>query len=502
MRPSSKIIINVVAQYIRTIINTVLALFSTRLILEILGVEDYGLYILIAGVISMLSFATNALSITTQRFLSFHQGKSHLQQQRDFFASSLCIHIIVGLLLVIILFSLIPVLFNGFLNIPSKSINVAAIIYTIVVSILITSFIISPFRAVLISHENIVFISIVEIADGVLKVIAALLLFGLPINKLVGYALLLLGIQLINTFTISAYCFIKYKECKQLSIKSVKWSNIKQLLSFAGWTIYSIGCVIGRTQGVAIILNKFFGTAVNAAYGIGFQVSGYVAFISESVLNAMRPQIIRSEGQNERKHMLWLSEVASKFSTVLLCCIAIPCIVELPNLLSLWLHDVPEYTTLFCRMVLCASLFDTFTSGLVVANHAIGDIKKYSLTINTIKIITVPTTLIFVAYDAPIIVVATLYVFFEALCAFLRVYYLHYSGGLCVRSFIKNNFIRLIPPIIILSISVVIASRYFTSSWRLIPIFLISNILFIIGVFFIGLNNKERQIVKKIIKNK
>lgn len=198
--------------------------------------------------------------------------------------------------------------------------------------------------------------------------------------------------------------------------------------------------------------------------------------------------------------MLWFAEVASKFSTILLCCIVVPCIVELPQLLSLWLHEVPDYATLFCRMVLCAALFDTFTSGLVVANHAIGDIKKYSLTINTIKVITVPTTLILVLYDASILDIAFVYVFFEALCAFLRIYYLRNSGGLCVQSFIKNNFIRLIPPIIILSLSSIIVSQYFTSAWGLIPKFLIPNMLFIIGVFYIGLNNKEKQIAKNIVK--
>ena len=170
---------------------------------------------------------------------------------------------------------------------------------------------------------------------------------------------------------------------------------------------------MGRTQGIAILINHFFGAAVNAAYGLGFQIAGYVNFMSESLMNAIRPQIVRAEGEGNRERMLWLSEIASKFSFYLLSCLAIPCIFEMETLLTLWLGKVPEYAVLFCRMVLIASIVDSLTCGLGMANQAIGNIKQYSLAVNSVKLITLPVAFICVKIGASIYWIAISYVIFE-----------------------------------------------------------------------------------------
>lgn len=497
MNSSTRVIVNTSAQYIKTFVNVILTLYSTRLILQVLGVDDFGIYTLLAGVISMLSFATNALATTTQRFLSYHQGKSTVEEQKNIFANSFYIHVFLGVITFLVLIALTPFLFNGFLNIPDERLQASIVTYLIVIAILLATFFSSPFRAVLISHENIVYLTIIDVIDGVLKLVLAIALAFITYDKLIGYALFLFGIQIFNLLAIGIYALYCYPECVLPNIKRVKRNYIKQISSFAGWTIYSIGCVIGRTQGIAIIINKFFGAVVNAAYGLGFQISGYVNFMSESLLNAIRPQIMRAEGECDRSRMLMLAEMASKYSFFLLSCLAVPCVVEMETLLTLWLKDVPEYSVLFCRMVLIASIADSTTCGLWVANQAIGNVKQYSLVVNSIKLATLPVSLFFIWIGFPIYTIAICFVFFEFLCAILRIPFVAKTGSLNWKKFVVNVFGRLAIPLVVLMIGLSILCYTINSPYRFIFSFTIPNVIYVIAFYICGMTKEEKGIFYK-----
>ena len=498
MNSTTRVIVNTSAQYIKTFVNVILTLYSTRLILQILGVEDFGLYTLLAGVISMLSFATNALSTTTQRFLSYHQGKSDVEEQKNIFANSFYIHVFLGVITFLVLISLTPILFDGILNIPAERLQASVITYLIVIAILLATFFSSPFRAVLISHENIVFLTIIDIIDSVLKLVLAIALAFITYDKLIGYALFLFSIQIFNLLAIGFFALYRYPECIIPNIKRVKRNYIIQISSFAGWTIYSIGCVIGRTQGIAIIINKFFGAIVNAAYGLGFQISGYVNFMSESLLNAIRPQIMRAEGGNNRNQMLMLAEMASKYSFFLLSCLAIPCVVEMETLLYIWLKDVPEYSVLFCRMVLIASIADSATCGLWVANQAIGNIKQYSLVVNSTKLATLPVSLFLIWIGYPICTIAICFIFFEFLCAILRIPFVAKTGNLNWKKFLVNVFGRLVIPFGSLIVGLSILCYTINSPYRFILSFTIPNVIYVIAFYFCGMTKEEKDIFIKL----
>ena len=172
-----------------------------------------------------------------------------------------------------------------------------------------------------------------------------------------------------------------------------------------GWSVYSTGCIVGRTQGIAILLNRFFGTVVNAAYGIAWQVSGQLNFLSSSIQNATKPQLVRAEGANDRKKMFRLAEITSKFSFLLLAFISIPAIMEMDDLLSIWLKEVPENTVVFCQFIVLTNLADQLTIGLAYANEAIGKIRNYSLVVNSIKLLSLPAAFLFLHYGAEVIAV-------------------------------------------------------------------------------------------------
>ena len=211
MNSSNRILVNTLAQYVRTIINMVLSLYSSRLVLNILGVDDYGVYSLVAGVVSMLSFLTNSLVGSTQRFLSVSQGKDDLARLKEVFNNSLFLHIGLGSIVAIILFALTPFIFDGFLNIPTASIDAARDLYLLVVLMVTISFIASPYRALLVSHENIVYTSIIDVVDGILKVALVLLLPYVPMNKLLAYGLIMLIIQLFNLLAFLIYSHAMYE---------------------------------------------------------------------------------------------------------------------------------------------------------------------------------------------------------------------------------------------------------------------------------------------------
>ena len=496
MNSSTRVIVNTTAQYAKTFVNIILTLFSARLILEALGVTDFGLYSLLAGVTSMLAFATNALASTTQRFLSYHQGKSCIEQQKDIFANSFYIQLSLGLLTLVVLLALTPFLFDGILNVPTERVEAAQWTYVIVAIILFVTFLCTPYRAILISHENIVYITIIDIIDGILKVVLAVALFHISYDRLIGYALFLLSIQVFNLMSIAIYAIKKYEECSIPSARRIHKKYIKDISSYAGWNIYSVGCVMGRTQGIAILINHFFGAAVNAAYGLGFQIAGYVNFMSESLMNAIRPQIVRAEGEGNRERMLWLSEIASKFSFYLLSCLAIPCIFEMETLLTLWLGKVPEYAVLFCRMVLIASIVDSLTCGLGMANQAIGNIKQYSLAVNSVKLITLPVAFICVKIGASIYWIAISYVIFEFLCAMIRLPFVKRTGGLNVLLFMKNLFVKVSLPFIVFLLTTYILYSCFNSNFAFFLTFTGSSAIYMFAIYLLGLTVQEKAIIK------
>ena len=353
MEPTKRIIVNTLAQHIRSIINIGLSLYSTRLVLQALGESDYGVFSLVAGVVAMLGFLTNAMVVTTQRQLSFLHGKGDINHVRRMFSNSLLLHILFGLLLVAILCAIRPLLFNGFLNIAPDRTAIAANVYYLVILSLFVTFLAAPYRALFIARENIVYISIIDVLDGFFKLFFALWLLTYGADRLIAYAWTTVAIMAFNYLAFALWARSHFEESVMLPKRSdICRQDMKELTGFAGWTIYSMGCIIGRTQGVNIILNRFFGTVTNAAYGLAQHVFGAVMFVSQAIVNAISPQLIKAEGRGDRQHMLRFAEALSKYSFLLLSMIVIPLVFEMPAVLSLWLDKVPENTVLLCRFIL------------------------------------------------------------------------------------------------------------------------------------------------------
>jgi len=503
MEPAKRVLLNTFAQYTRTIINVCLSFYSTRLVLDALGKSDYGIYTLVGGVVAMLGFISGALVVTTQRHLSFSHGKGNLDEVRKVFANSLWLHLIIGLALLVILFCLGPFLFNGFLNIDAARIDVAKKVYVVVVLILLMTFLAAPFRALFIARENIIYISIVDVLDGVLKFSLVLMLAHVGSDKLMTYAWMMLTVQVFNFLVLSLYARFHYRECTLVPrLRDFDKAVMGKILGFAGWTTYSVGCILVRTQGVSVILNRFFGTIINSAYGIAMQVSGAVSFVSQSILNAMSPQIVKAEGAGNRERMLALAELTSKYSFLLLAMISIPLVFEMPSILAFWLQEVPEHTIMFCRFILIAGVCDQLTIGLGTANQAIGRIRNYSLAVNTTKVLTLPLAWLCLRQGLPVAAVMWTYLIMEIVCAIIRLPFLKYTADLSITHFAQHVFLRILAPLAALLAVCFLMVRLPEMKFRFV-LTLVAAVLVTLGVMWrFACESTEREAIKEMIGKK
>lgn len=506
MTNSQRIIVNTTAQYTRTIINVCLSLYSTRLILTALGQSDFGIYSVVAGVVTMLSFMTNALISTTQRYLSFNHGKGDKDKIYQVFGNSVLLHLFIGLGLTVVLGILAYPVVYSVLHIEPVRQSASMAVYFAAVMILLLMFLTAPFRALFIARENIVYISVVDVIDGVLRLlIAVFLTYIVSYDKLILYALLLTGISLFDLLAFAVYALRHFEECHLPRMRELDKSYFSDLSSFAGWTIYSTGCILARTQGMAIILNRFFGSVMNAAYGIAQQVTGAVHFVAQSVMNAMSPQIMKAEGAGERNRMLSLSESSSKYATLLMALAAIPLIFEMPAVLLFWLKEVPDNAIIFCRFVLIASVCDQLTTGLGIANQAIGQIRDYSLVVNTIKVLTLPAAWLGLHFGLPVVSAMWWYVGMELVAALVRMVFLKITAGLSITQFIKNVFVRSFFPIAAMTIACCACVRWIELPYRFLITIAVSTLVGSVTIWCIGLTDYEREtfknnILAKIIK--
>lgn len=500
MNNSKRVIVNTLAQYGRTVFNMLLSLYTVRIVLSTLGASDYGIYTVIAGVTSMLAFMTNALISTTQRFMSYYQGQNSVEKMKEVFSNSEILHLVVGVVISAILLIISPLIFDGFLNIPAERLAAARKVYIVVIFILFITFCSAPFRALLISHENIVYISVIDMLDGIIKVVLISILPFMQYDKLILYSIILLLMQIFNFGAFSIYSFKQYQECILPKFRLFNKRYVVELSSYAGWVIYGMGCIMGRSQGLAIIINKFLGTIANAAYGLGFQVSSAVSTVSVAFLNAMRPQIVKSEGASDRSRAIKLSSMLCKFSFFLLSAICVPCVFEMPQLLSLWLGDVPQYTVMFARMALIAGMVDTLTLGLSVINEAVGNIRSYNLVISTLKLLTLPLIWLSLHIGLDLKFIVVIYVFVELLSAMARVPFVHYTTGLKIRTFINTVVLRESVPFIVLILVNVLIVSYVNINLRFLLTIALSCITYAVMIFLIGLESYERKYIMQFIK--
>ena len=501
MDSTKRIIVNTAAQYTKAIINIGLSLYSVRLVLQALDISDYGIYSLIAGIVGTLGYLANAMVLTTQRYISFYHGSGNIPFVKKIFANSLLLHIIIACIFAVVLFAVGDLLIHHFFNIAPQRRDSALIVYYFTVLMLIITIFISPFKALLIARENIVYISIVEVADGFLKLFLAFSLSWISGDRLLFYSAGMGVVFLFNLVAFVIFCLLRYEESHvRLQRSTADFSVIKKLLGFASWTTYGMVAGICQTQGIAVILNLFYGTVVNAAYGLASQIHSAVRFVSTSILNAMNPQIMKAEGSGNHEYMLELAGKESKYSSALMLIVSIPVITELPSLLAFWLDEVPDYTVLFGQALMLAFLIDQLTLGLHSANQATGKIATYSVIMFTPTVLIVPVAYLFHCLGMGIPSVMILFVAVELGVAVLRIPFMVRTAGLRSGIYLRNVLLPLIPLCLSLCIVCLIISAVSDWQLRFLLTLPISGLCGLAALWRFTMDESERQYATQLIK--
>jgi O-antigen/teichoic acid export membrane protein len=497
-----KVVFNTGILYVKMVLTMGISLYSTPLLLNALGDSDYGIFQLIAGVVAMLSFLNAAMTTSTQRFMSYYQGRKDISRQKMIFTNSCILHIVIGVIIVAALELLSPIIFSGFLNIPTERIHTAQVIFLFMSIAMFFNIITVPFTASLNAHENMLWIAIVNIIESILRLwIAISLLYFIRTDKLIIYGLFTAGLSAISFFLHAGFCLRKYEEC-YLQWHVIDKQLMKKLGSFAGWNLFGTLCGLGRTQGIAVLLNLFFGTVINAAYGIAIQVSGQLNFFSASMLQVLNPQIMKSEGMNDRKRMLRLSMIASKFSFFLLAVLAIPCIFEMSTILQLWLKNVPEYTIIFCSMILIAALTNQLTIGLQSAVQATGKIKIYQTIVGGIILCNLPIVYFLLKMNFPVYFVFIGMIGIESIACLSRLFFIKKLAGLSIKEYFNKVFLKELFPVGITTLVCFGITSLINGQFRFVLTICVAIIIFLSSVYLWGLCMDEKEIIHNFLKNR
>lgn len=379
---------NTLALYVRMFFTMALGLYTSRVVLNVLGVDDYGIYGVVGGVVPMFAFINNSMAGSTQRFLTYEIGKGVSGRVKDVFNSSIFIHAIIALIVLVVAETVGLWFLEVKMIIPENRMEAARWLYQFTVLFSVISIMCVPFNALIISYEKMSVFAYISIADAVLRLIILFLLPLFDFDRLILYALLMLIVQLGVLFAYVSYSRCKFKEAR-LGFYYDK-QLLKSIISFAGWSIYGNMAFVSFSQGLNLLLNTFFGAAVNAARSFAVQVQSAVQLFVTGFQTALNPQIVKYYAEGNLRQMHELIYTSSRFSFYLLYLLSLPVIIEAEPLLELWLGDVPEYTVVFVQIMLCVSLVDSISNPLIIAANATGKIKVYQLVIGGLLLLILP----------------------------------------------------------------------------------------------------------------
>lgn len=390
MRAANRVILNTCILYGNMVFNACFALLSTRWILEALGQSDFGIYNLVGGVIAMFSFLNVAMVAATQRFLSYSIGQNHQEIIKETFKCSVILHLVIGFI-VLLIFELLGGYFMHYqLDIPSGRIDEAMVVLH---CLSVTSFftiITVPYQAVLNAHENMIVIALISMLESALKILIALTLLKYMGDRLILYAVLMMALMVSGLIINRVYCWKHYPEVRIKWRSKIDTSLFKKMFSFAGWNFIGSISSLLRNQGLAMMMNTFFGVIINAAYGIATQVNGQAQFFSRTIIRALQPQVVKSEGAGNRERMIRLALTTCKIPFLMLSIVVAPLIAEMPFILSIWLKSVPDNTVNFCSMFLLITLLMQVKMGLSIAIDSVGKIKWYQIVCGGLHFIVLP----------------------------------------------------------------------------------------------------------------
>lgn len=492
---------NTVMLYFRMFIMMAIGLFTSRVTLQVLGVDNYGINNVVGGVIGMFSLVTGALVNSVSRFLTFELGKKDNSKLNEVFCTSINV---MGLLSIVffVLSETVGVwfLYNK-LNIPADRISAANVVLQCSIASCIMGLMYLPYNALIIAYEKMSIWAYLSILDVVMKLLVVYALYISPFDKLKTFALLGLGWAILNQIIYRIYCHRTFSVARYHFI--IDKQLMKQIFSFAGWNFFGQGAYVINNEGVNIVINLFFGVTVNAARGIAMSVNGYVTQFANNFMVALNPQITKSfaAGNYEETHKLIFR--GAKFTYFLMLLLMLPICLETKTILHLWLGIVPEYAVAFVRWTLIITLVNSLSNTLITGLHASGNLKRYMTIVGIVEVSNFPLT--YIAFKLGLEPVAAYWVFASVylILMFLRLYLIKDLIYLNGREYIKAVYFRVFPVSLVAAVIPVAICCYFEDSiLRFFIVSFISLCCSFLSIYYIGLEKHERNKIMPLIYSK
>lgn len=489
---------NTLLLYFRMLFLMLISLYTSRVILNALGVVDYGIYNVVGGVVTMFSMLSGSLSAAISRFITFELGTGDVEKLKRVFSSSVTIQAGIALIVIIIAETVGLWFLNNKLVIPDSRMVAANWCFQFSILTFTINLISVPYNAAIIAHERMSAFAYISIVEALGKLLISWCIVINPIDRLVFFALMMAVLSWTIRLIYATYCKRKFTECKYQFVYDHEL--LKKMFAFAGWNFFGAGSWQLMTQGVNLLLNVYFGVAVNAARGIANQVDTAIMRFVNNFMTAVNPQITKSYASGDRSYMFSLMFRGAKFSYFLMLFFAIPIICETDYILSLWLGIVPDHAVAFARLSLIVSMVHVLSNTMITAMLATGDIKKYQIIVGGLGMLVFPIAWLFFYLGLPpeTAYLSTIIVFICQLVCRLKL--LKDMIGLSPIVYLREVLLNIILVTVLASIiPITLTFALDDNFFRLIVVGLSGTIGNITCIWFVGLNNSERQFVMATI---
>lgn len=492
---------NTLMLYARMLFSMLVSLYTSRVVLNTLGVEDYGIYNVVGGFVAMFSLISSSLSSASSRFLTFELGKGDMKQLKRVFSTSLLIHIVLAFIVLVLLETIGVWFLNTRMTIPAERLYAANWVFQASIVSFILGLISVSYNASIVSHEHMGVFASIGIVDVLLRlgIVLFIAYSSLNFDRLIVYSLLLVLVGACLQCIYFRYCRKHFEECRFIfSFDKQTW---KEMSSFAGWNF--IGCTAGllKTQGVNILLNLFVSPVLNAARGIAVSVNTAVLGFAGNFMAALNPQITKSYASGEHSYMMSLVERGSRFSFYILLMLALPILFETKFVLTLWLKQYPAHTVNFVRLILLLALCDVLSNTLITLQSATGKIRDYQLAVGGVLMLNFPLSYICLKMGLAPESVYVVALSISVACLLLRLVFLkrmvqlsirHYLGKVCFNVCIVSLSAAILPCII---------HMHMGYGWlRFLSVTAVCLLCCTISIYVIGCSTSERSFIMDKIR--
>ncbi len=497
---SQRIVKNTLLLYVRTFFLMIISLYTSRIILNALGVVDYGIYNVVGGVVTMFSMISGSLSTAISRFLTFAIGKRNIEKLNDIFSTSVNIQLILGLVIVLFAETIGLWFLKYKMVIPEDRVIAAFWVYQFSILTFVINLISIPYNAVIIAHEHMSAFAYISILEGVGKLVIAFSISVSPINRLVFFALMTAALGVIIRLTYGWYCKKHFPESSYHFKLNRKL--LQEMFGFAGWNFLSSSAMILREYGGNIVINLFCGPAVNASRAIAAKVNTTVQGFITNFTMAVNPQITKSYAAGDYEYMLKLIYQGSRLSFYMMFILSLPIILNAHYILQLWLGFVPEYTVSFVCLILLLAMSDILSNTLITSILATGRVRNYQIVVSSAQLMNLPISYVCLRLGCAPESVIIVSIIISNVALFLRLYMVSKSIPIKPYTFLHKVYLNVLVVGLISSIlPFVINTTMNEGFWRFITTTIVSIISCMLVILYIGCDKGERVFVKTKITN-